>query len=574
LRNLYSILACFIIALVLCWQRVSHSGFKDATLKVTDWDALGYYMYLPGLCIYDDVSKLEWFPAIDAQYKMSGGNLYQAGKQGNDKYVFKYLGGVAILQAPFFFTAHKLASHYGYPADGFSQPYQFAIAIGILFYCILSLFLLRWLMLKYFNDRVVAISLLLLCLATNFIQYVAVDAGMSHGWIFALYVLVLCATYKWHKRPRLVWAALIGYIIGLATISRPTEAIMLLIPLLWATHTKEAAKEKWQFVTLHRSHVYIAILTGILGILPQLLYWKSVTGSFIYDVGSSWNFLTPHLRVLLGLEKGWFIYTPATILLVLGMFYMKGQPFRKSVIWFCMFNIYIVISWADWKYGGGYSTRALVQSYPVFALPLAEVVQKVDTGKWRLAFYGLAAYLIFVNLFQVKQYEQTILHAGDMNGRYYSRIYLNANPTPLDMSLLDHDEVLNNESGYSKEVLVSVDAAMPVNFGGGGKGVISTFNLPTGKPVSERWIHVRANIRSVNGFYATYLNADILNGVTIKHTRVRLFTPIAQNTQSSLYEFYTRIPAGKASGTCSIYFDGDADYNGTLEKLIVELLEK
>lgn len=558
---------------MLCWQRVSHPGFKDATVKVTDWDALGYYMYLPGLCIYNDVSKLEWFQAIDAQYKMSGGNLYQAGMQGNGKYVFKYLGGVAILQAPFFLIAHSLAPQLGYPADGFSQPYQYALAIGILFYCMLSLFLLRWLMLQYFRDSTVAVSLLLLCLATNFIQYVAVDAGMSHGWIFPLYVLVLYTTYKWHKQPKMLWAALTGYLIGLATISRPTEAVMLFIPLFWGTHTKTAAKAKWQLVKQYRAHIYIAAMAGLAGILPQLLYWKSVTGSFIYDVGSSWNFLTPHLRVLVGWEKGWFIYTPATILFVLGMFYIKGHPFRKSVIWFCLLNIYIVISWADWKYGGGYSTRALVQSYPVFALPLAAIVQKIEMKQWRLAFYILCTYLILVNIFQLKQYEQTILHAGDMNRRYYSRIYLNPHPSPLDMSLLDHDEVLNNGKEFNETVLRDTSINLPVDHGGGGAGEVMSFDLPTGKHAEEKWIHIIANIKTINGFYASYLKLDLVKGGTIKKARVRLSNPIAKDGERNIYEFYTRVPPIFYIGTCRLYLDGEADYNGVVEKLKVVMLE-
>src|SRR5205823_3004756 len=137
----------------------------------------------------------------------------------------------------------------------------------------------------------VAVTLIMVCLATNFLQYAAVDNAQSHVYIFLLYVLVLFITLKWHQQPKVSWALLTGYLIGLATMSRPTEAIMLFIPLFWNTQTKEAAKEKWQLVKQNKLHILLAATGGFLGILPQIIYWKYVTGSFLYDVGSKWVFL-------------------------------------------------------------------------------------------------------------------------------------------------------------------------------------------------------------------------------------------------------------------------------------------
>ena len=75
---------------------------------VTNWDGLGYYMYLPSGFIYNDYSKLEWLPEMDKKYHLTEGQMYQANKAKNGNYVNKYLGGVAILQAPLFGIAHRL----------------------------------------------------------------------------------------------------------------------------------------------------------------------------------------------------------------------------------------------------------------------------------------------------------------------------------------------------------------------------------------------------------------------------------------------------------------------------------
>lgn len=210
MKRYYSLIACFIICVVLLQHRYRHLG-NGGQLKLTNWDAMGYYMYLPAVIIYNDYKELNWLPAIDDQYQMTGsGQLYQAGKAPNGNYFFKYLGGVAILQLPFFLIAHYAAPTFGYPPDGFSPPYQWAVGIAALFYAMLGIVVLRKVLKRYFDDTVVAITLLLLCLATNFIQYSAVDGGMSHIYIFPLYALVLYTCMRWHEHPRAVWAITTG----------------------------------------------------------------------------------------------------------------------------------------------------------------------------------------------------------------------------------------------------------------------------------------------------------------------------------------------------------------------------
>ena len=50
-----------------------------------------------------------------------------------------------------------------------------------------------------------------------------------------------------------------------------------------------------------------------------------------------------------------------------------------------------------------------------------------------------------------------------MNRKYYFSIYLNPHPSPLDMSLLDTDERLNNEKKYKKQVLWCADTSLKIN---------------------------------------------------------------------------------------------------------------
>jgi len=578
LKNVYSLIACCIVSIVLLQYRLSYSGLESKhELKITTWDALGYYMYLPGIFIYRDVTALKWLPEIDKKYGLSGGHVYQANIYKDNKYVFKYLGGVAMLETPFFLIGHLIARKFHYDADGFSAPYQYSLAFGVLIYCLLAVFLLRSILLRYFSDLTVAITLLLLMLATNIIQYVAIDSAQSHGYIFPLYVVMIYLTIKWHEKPGLFLAAMIGYVIGLASISRPTEAIMLFIPLLWGTETKESAKEKWSFVRKHKNHVYFALLFAFLGVLPQLIYWQIATGFFIYDVGSKWTFLNPFFRVLIGWQKGWFIYTPVTVFFIAGMFYLKSYPFKKSVLWFCLLNIYIVISWFDWRYGGSYSTRALSQSYPVFALPLAAYIEQVNQKKWRFFFYGLGLYLIGVNLFQIVQYNKQILHYDQMNRTYYGRIYLNPDPTPLDMSTLDTNEYLGNENRYQLKVIAHTDTSRKIQSKGSNLVLLLETSLgldSTTVKSAEVWLKIESEIKVSRGFWDSYLTSEVETNGLRKRNSVRLFSVISKEGQTNNYAFYVRVrvEAGANKTILRIYINPKSDFEGTLEKLRVTSL--
>jgi len=572
-KQKYSFFACCLIAVILIGFRLNYPGVNSGVpLRVTTWDAMGYYMYLPSTFIYQDLKELKWFQEIDQKYNLSGGHLYQAQKCDNGNYFFKYLGGVALMEMPAFFMGHLIADIGGQPTDGFSSPYQYSIISWVLLMNILAIFLLRKILLQYFNDAVTTVTLLLLLLATNFIQYISIDSAMSHAFIFPLYVAVIYTTLKWHEKPSVKWAALTGIIIGLATISRPTEIIMIFIPLLWGTQNKESSKAKWQLVRKYKKHLVFLAIFGFIGVLPQLVYWKYVTGSFIYDVGSKWDFLAPHFKVLFGIEKGWFIYTPVTMFFIAGMFFMKKFPFKKAVITFCLLNIYIIIAWHDWRYGASYSCRALVQSYPVFALPLAALIHHIQDRKWRYIFYGIGMYLLLVNLFQLDQYINGFIHYNDMNRKYYGRVYLNLNPNPLDMSLLDTDEMINDEGKFNNKMLVNSDSTIAFNMPAYHELTIAELDVESEASLSgsDRWIKVNSSIQIDLGISCGYLYSDIITPDSTKQLTLRLFSPLSESKSLNGYAGYISIPDEFQDFKVRVYIKSCRDFSGKIEKVQIQ----
>lgn len=572
-RNPRSIIACIVAGIFLLGLRLAYPTETNENLKVTTWDAFGYYMYLPSSLIYNDVTELEWYDEIEAKYELSGGELYQANKAQNGNYVFKYLGGVSLMQLPFFAGAHLYASNSSYEADGFSLPYQYAIAFGALFYCLLGLLILRGILLRYFSDNAVGLGILLLVVATNIPQYVSVDSAMSHSYIFILYPLVLYTTIRWHDSPSALWAGLTGLIIGLATICRPTEAIMFLIPMFWDTHNKTDSRKKWDKVKQNKSHIIYAALFGIVGILPQLIYWYYTTDSLVYNVGSKWFFLNPFFRVLFGWQNGWFVYTPVAILFIVGLFYSRKSPFHKAALWFILLNIWIVISWSDWRYGATYSTRALVQSSAILALPFVALLEKLIKSKWKYIAYPIFGFLIYLNFIQIGHYNSRVIHPYDMNQTYFWSIYGDRNPSALDMSYLDNDEKIRFESRYNSSVIHTSDSVL-LKSDKNAANFIVRIPLNLDSKAREHWLKVEGEIEMKRGFYNGYLNSEIYGLDTVKYNRIRLFSPIAEAGKSNPYAFYVKIPRAVQARELKLYVASDNSVLGQATNVTVSYLRK
>lgn len=310
--------------------------------------------------------------------------------------------------------------------------------------------------------------------------------------------------------------------------------------------------------------------------MPQLIYWKHVTGTFIFDTGSAWDFLTPHLRVLFGWEKGWFIYTPITIFFIAGMFFMRKYPFKKAVLWFCLINIYIIISWRDWRYGGSYSTRALMQSYPVFALPLAAFTNWIWEKKWwKYAFIVLAFYLIYVNLFQIDQYYSKVLHYNDMNRKSYCKAYLNKTPTPLEMSLFDNSDWLKNEKQHRLIQSVGRDSTVLFSAKKGDKGDILEINLE--ELLDERsdelkWLKIELQVKMDKGYDGSYINSELVTQDSAKHNKIRVFRPLGISGNYNGYAFYVHVPEYFQNGDLSLYLSGSNNIDGEAKDIRISCL--
>ncbi|MBK8564049.1 MAG: glycosyltransferase family 39 protein [Saprospiraceae bacterium] len=451
--------SAMLLLVVLAFPRYTRPG-TEATLA---WDVSGYYLYLPAIFIYDDLEKLAFLPGILEKYQPSFAQD-QAFPIENGNQVMKYSAGMAVLYLPFFAIGHALAKLTGYPPDGFSLPYQAAIHLGGVLFSILGLWFLRKSLLRYFPDRTVGWVLLLIALGTNFFNYATFDAANAHAWLFCLMALLTYLTIRYHEQPSMKLALGMGTCIGLAALVRPTEILYAIIPLLWGVGSMAALRHRLVFFKNNFAHLLAAgLVTAAIGFL-QLAYWKHVSGHwFVYSYGDQgFSFLHPHfLDVFFSYRKGWLVYTPLMVFALMGLLISDyglwisdshgpqsaiRNP-QSAILLFFLLNTWVVCAWDIWWYGGAFGQRAMVQSYPLLAFPLAvlltlqSAIRNPQSAILKLLLVGCVA----LNLFQTYQAHWGPWEADAMNKAYYWRIFGKVENDPWDRLLLDSKEAYTGE---------------------------------------------------------------------------------------------------------------------------------
>jgi hypothetical protein len=387
--SLLRFLAPMIGVLLFATAWLVHRERLDIFLGIRT-DSLGYYQFLPAAFLAGDLRGLPWVHVLEDGSRLS-----------------LFTIGVALLQLPFFLLGHVCAWIAGAARDGYSAPYAVAQLLGTATYVALGAHAILRLLLRS-TDRVAALlAVLLLVFATNLFYYAVHEPGMSHAYAFAMTAFVLLIT----EEQRTYWTTR-GHILlctvgALLILVRPLHAVFFLVPLLWRTRNTEEIMERvrWWWRTPWATGAGIAI--GALFFLPQLLYWKMITGKwvlFTYGTkgeGFDWN--APHLwDVLFSHQNGWLIYTPLMIfawsaLVVHGR--TQGSGARTALVLWGI-SWYVYACWWAWWLGAAYGFRGFVDHLSLFALPLALLLGRVIHAQTpiRVGSLVLAAFLTFLNV--------------------------------------------------------------------------------------------------------------------------------------------------------------------------------
>jgi len=423
LKKALSLLFLAVLLLATAWQT---RWLEDSDVPIIQTDGQGYYAYLPAVFIYHDLS----FGFVEEINE----NYYQPDKRA--AYIFhtpsgitnKYFIGTAVIQAPFFLIAHGVASVTGYPADGYSKPYQLAVAFAAIFsLCIGLWFLSGFLSQLGFDWKTTAITSVLSLFATNLLYYTLYEPSMSHVYSFCTVSAFLFFSTRVLNEAKV--KAVIGMAIafGLTVLIRPTNGIILLaLPavtgglfnLISSLETLFKSKYLW---------LSILIAVGIVSIQP-LVYYLQTGSPFVWSYSDEgFNFLAPEIyNVLFSYRKGLFVYSPILLLGVVGIF--AGLKKRKEGFGWLLFllgvSTWIIASWWMWFYGGSFGHRAFIEYIPFFAIGLAYLIQ-FGWGMLRPWLIVLICILFTgISIVQTYQYVENILPFDGMSKEKYWNLFM------------------------------------------------------------------------------------------------------------------------------------------------------
>lgn len=415
---------------IIIWLLVSLFTVKT-TMNLEPWnrkaiidqDVIFYYGYLPATFIYHDWSfKFPDKPGFT-------GKVWSLPAPGGNR-IQKMSMGLAFLYAPFFGIAHlyTLATHG--VANGYSPNYQISLVWAGLFYFVIGLFLLGQILLKYFSDRITALTILVIGIGTNLFNYATWEGAMSHVYSFFLFALTFLLFIRWRKSPGIWLTFFLGFCAGLIVLIRPTNILFVLYLTLLFFFQDKSGKEKFQFL-IQLKWRWLILTGGVFLVwLPQFIYWKMNTGHWMFYSYEGEPFYFGHPQIINGLfsyRKGWLLYTPAMTLAIIGIFLLRNK--FKSFFWPTLLSIvlvvYVTFSWWCWWYGGSFGQRSMIEFYVMLSIPFAAFLEWMS--RQRIVFKWLTGavlvFFIWLNLFQSTQYRSSLLHWDSMSKKAYWAIW-------------------------------------------------------------------------------------------------------------------------------------------------------
>ncbi len=399
-------------AVIAFFAIVSWNALHGTSGNVIRSDVHGYYGYLHAIFIGHDLGQEK--PMVEYIHETPHGTLN------------KYFAGEAVLLLPFFLVAHAYVQWAGIPGDGYAPPYETAIAVAALVYCLLGLLALRAVLLRSgVRDGTAALVLLVLGLGTQLAQYTAVQPGWTHVYSFCLFAVFLLLSQRIAATGSACTMVAWGAVLGLIILVRPVNGLVLVaLPVLLGHGTLAFIR---RFLA-RRAILVLAALAGFAVMAVQPVLWYAQIGSWwAYGYkGEGFYWDNPAVfQVLFGIRRGLFLWTPVLIAAAVGVLYLWRTDRLRSMaaMLYWAATTYVISSWWIWYYGSGFGARVYVEHYTVLFLPLAWMLDRLGKG-WRTALVLFLGAATALHLAQFWQYNHGLLDHEGMDRQKYTHSFL------------------------------------------------------------------------------------------------------------------------------------------------------
>lgn len=384
-----------LLLFVFCMQLYQAIQYRQA--KVINFaceicaDKSGYYIYLPLWFNYG----LDTANMPDIVHERTRERFESTLAPG--KSFTKFSAGVAMLLSPFYAVANFRHQVFGrvHP-NPISADYLRYTNFGTALYLTLAFLCLFLLLRKRFGDGPALLTLLFIYFGTPLRYYTEDESLMSHVYSFCLFCwswFFLEKALLTRKKQGLILFALFA---SWAILIRPTNSIG--IPIMLSLAIRPNAW-KTDFPFLLKSLLWMLIPAFIVWI-PQLLYWKMTTGSWLVYSYQDEGF---HLWKNPAISEQWFAansgilaYTPAFILVPLSLFgllWKQGRHYAPLFISF-LFLMYLFAAW--WAKGYGtcnFGYRPIVEFMALWSIGIAWGIVELSKRRASLQL-GITAFVL------------------------------------------------------------------------------------------------------------------------------------------------------------------------------------
>ncbi|RKI64056.1 hypothetical protein D7X55_18635 [Corallococcus sp. AB049A] len=380
----------------------------DKDLPFIQSDGYGHYVYLPALFIQHDPTFHKEVASWGEYWDPNVGLTLDA---GTHRYLNRFPPGQALLTLPAFFLAHASAGLVGAPRDGFSSPYQVAVALNGLLALVIGLALLSRALQDLYPPAVVLATLTAVTFATNLFHYGTADACFSHVYSFALFAALMLLVPRWYAAPTARRSLLLGLVAGLIVLVRNPNALALLFIPLYGVHDGATQRARLQFLRAHLPSLALAGLAFAAVMSVLFGFWHYATGHWlVYSYqGFGFQFDRPMvLAVLFSIRKGLFFWAPVWLFAAWGFVRDRERlrPYLLPFLLFFILHTYLVSAWWHWPYGRSFGHRAYTEASAFFAPGLAGLLATLRRPASRRLMAGVLVLLVLLQGFLMLRYWQ------------------------------------------------------------------------------------------------------------------------------------------------------------------------
>jgi hypothetical protein len=422
-RPMTVVLICLTVISLITTSIYKFQG--DHWKSICNADGAGYYAYLPATFIYQDFS-FQFSKDIEKKYfDRDGGAYFLNYTEG--VMVDKYYCGEAILLLPFFLLAWFLSFLLGFDCDGYSFLFQCSIAIGALFYVILGMHLLSRIALKYFSKYAVAAALGIIYLGSNLFYYTVFEPSCSHAFSFGAICIFIFLADKSLRLKTAKSFFLLVFCYSISVLIRPTNAlILLLIPMLsgswqnlrlWITSGFQPGK----FIPILGIAISMLFIQSILYYLQCEKWWVDAYGN------ESFYFARPEiLNVLFSYRVGFFVWAPAAILAIPGIYFLWKKNSMLGAFWilFMSISVWVIASWWCWHYEAAFGMRSLIDYIGLIMLATAAFFSSLKKWRAKILVAIIASTAILFTTLQTWQHHNCILPWEKISKEKYWLVFL------------------------------------------------------------------------------------------------------------------------------------------------------